>query len=151
MTTIFPTADAPAAGHARPGIAGTATWRIVLIGGVALAVVLAEAVASGPFVPGVDADLLRLMRAMALIKGGFAVVAAALCYWRLARPMPFWRASASVGGTWIMAAGAVAIWHMRYLGPASIGLHGAMFGLIFLSLTDRDFFPASRRFGRRGA
>lgn len=149
MTIIASNAPSTAVSGVRPGVSRVAGKRAVLIVGVLVSIALAQAVAATPATPGVDADLLRLMRGMALIKGAFAAIAAVVCYWRLARPMPAWRASAYVGGTWVMAAGAVAIWHMRDLAVASIGLHAALFGLVFLALADPDFFAAPSRFGHR--
>ncbi|WP_336491806.1 hypothetical protein [Methylobacterium nigriterrae] len=123
--------------------AGLRGWRIVLL--VATASALAAAVLSGtPAEGGTDPDLVRVIRFMALIKGTFALVAFAVCFWRLARPTPGWRAPAYALTPAAMAGGALALWHLSAFGPAAFGLHLGLLVLLAAALTDRGFLPSPR-------
>ena len=147
-TSISSEAGASVAWPAGTTPIGVDLRRAILVLGLAASIGLASAIAVTPDRPEFDADLMRLMRGMGLIKGGFAAIAAVVCYWRLARPAPVWRASAYVVGTWMMAASAILVWHMRFLAFATTALHVALLGLVFLALVDEDFFPRGRFRGR---
>ncbi len=99
----------------------------------------------GPSTTALDPDLTRLMRFMAALKGGFALVALAACAWRLGRPAASWRKAVYVVGPGAMAAGALALWQGQAVGLATIGLHAGMFALLATALTDEAFIPAQSR------
>ncbi|WP_375462426.1 hypothetical protein [uncultured Methylobacterium sp.] len=102
--------------------------------------VLAQAPAAA-----IDPDLARVLRCMAVIKGGFAAMALAACWWRLGRAASGWRRLAYVAGPPLMAGGAVALWSLHALGSAAIGLHLGLFGVIAAALTDARFFDGLKR------
>jgi hypothetical protein len=94
----------------------------------------------------VDPDLVRVIRFMALIKGGLALAAFAGCFWRLARPAALWRMPVYVAGPPVMAAGAIGLWSLHDLGLAALGLHLGLFAVLAAALTDPAFLPdLSRR------
>ncbi|MDP4006456.1 hypothetical protein [Methylobacterium sp. NEAU K] len=97
----------------------------------------------------VDPDLVRVIRFMALIKGGFALAALAGCFWRLARPAGPWRTPIYVVGPPLMAAGAIGMWSLHNLQFAAAGLHLGLFAVLAAALTDPDFLPGLSRLGRR--
>jgi hypothetical protein len=93
----------------------------------------------------VDPDLVRVIRFMALIKGGFALAAFAACFWRLARPVAQWRMPVYVAGPPFMAAGAIGLWSLHDLGLAALGLHLGLFAVLAAALTDPAFLPDPSR------
>lgn len=119
---------------------------LVLFTGIACAVAAVAAVRL-PTV-ATDPDLARVIRAMALIKGGFALIAFAGCLWRLARPAHAWRTAVYVAGPPLMAAGAIGLFSLHGLGLAAIGLHLGLFAVLAAGLTDPAFFDGLSR-GRR--
>ena len=139
----------PAISTAAPAMAATARIngrRALLVLGTLAAVALTLGDAS-PAAADADHDLVRLLQFMAALKGGFAVVALAACYWRLARPATAWRDVVYVAGPALMTAGAIGLWRLQSAGLAAILLHAGMFGLLAAGLTDAAFLPASRRRG----
>ena len=96
----------------------------------------------------VDPDLARVIRFMALMKGGFALAAFAACLWRLARPAGPWRTPVYVVGPPLMAAGAIGLWSFQGLQVAAPALHLGLFAVLAAALTDPDFLPDLSRLGR---
>ncbi len=117
--------------------------RAVLAGATVLAAAAGCAVLVAGDGAAHDPDLLRLMRFMAAIKGGFAFAALAACLWRLARPAGSWRRLAYVAGPPLMIVGACGLWAMRDPGLAALALHGGLFAVLAAALTDPDFVPDS--------
>lgn len=95
----------------------------------------------------IDPDLVRVIRFMALIKGGFALAALAGCAWRLARPAAPWRVPIYVAGPPLMAAGAIGLWSLHDPGIAALGLHLGLLAVLAAALTDPDFLPDRPRRG----
>lgn len=118
--------------------------RAALVVGTVLAI--AAALAWSPAAPsGMDADLARLLRFMALLKGVFATVAVAAAWWRLARPAAGWRLVTYVAGPALMAGGSTALGLLAAPWLATVGLHAGMLALLAAALTDEAFIPARRR------
>lgn len=92
-----------------------------------------------------DPDLARVIRAMALIKAGFALAAFAGCLWRLAKPARPWRTAIYVAGPPLMVAGAIGLFSLQGLGAAAIGLHLGLFAVLAAALTDPSFFDGVAR------
>ncbi len=135
MQTGMTAAVAGPAGHRMPHartVLVLATIAALAVGGIAIA---------GGEAAGQDPDLVRLMRFMAALKGGFALVALAGCFWRLARPAQFWRRFVYVAGPPLMSAGALGLWALRDPGLFALALHLGLFAVLAASLTDRDFVP----------
>jgi hypothetical protein len=108
-----------------------------------LAVVVA-AVASGFLATGVgetaravaDADMTRLLRAMAALKFVMALAAAGAVFWRLGSPAgPAWLAAYAVS-CGAMFAGPGLIWGMAHLGMGALLLHGGLAATIILLWRD---------------
>ena len=118
---------------------------VVLTLGTLLSVVLASSDWIGIEAVPTDPNFIRLMHGMGAIKGLLTLIAFAICAWRLQVLPSSWRTVAYVGGIWLMAAGTILIWRMQHLGIANVVLHTALFGLVALALSDRDFFAPMRR------
>ncbi|MGU3540443.1 hypothetical protein [Methylobacterium sp. A54F] len=120
--------------------------RPALVLGLVAAVAVAASLGTGP--DGVEADLARLLRFMALLKGLFAGAAFAAAWWRLARlarPARSWRGLVYAAAPGLMAGGAVALWRGAEAGAAALALHLGLFAFLAAALTDRDFIPDPRR------
>ena len=89
---------------------------------------------------GLDADLVRVLRFMAVIKLAFAAIALSAAWWRLARPIGGWRTAAYIGGPPLAAGGAMLLLALHDLGTAALTLHGGLLAVLAAALTDRDFF-----------
>lgn len=119
--------------------------RALLVLAAAAALLAACVVVARAPAATIEPDLVRVIRCMALIKGGFAAIALAASWWRLARPASGWRAVAYVAGPALMAGGAVALWSLQSVGLAALGLHLGLFGVLAAGLTDPAFFDGWRR------
>ena len=137
----LPAATDGASGGSRP-----ARGALCLL--TALAVLGAAAACARAPDTTVDPDLVRVLRFMALIKGGFALAALAGCFWRLARPAGPWRTPIYVAGPPLMAAGAIGLWSVQGLQLAASGLHLGLLAVLAAALTDRAFLPDLSRLGR---
>ncbi|MGU3468388.1 hypothetical protein ACLBXO_26410 [Methylobacterium sp. C33D] len=136
-----------------PATAGRATRgappaRLLLAALTILALPLAFVAAARVPAAPVDPDLVRVIRFMALLKGGFALAALAGCFWRLGRPAG-WRSVVYVAGPPLMALGAAGLWSLRDPGLAALGLHLGLFAVLAAALTDREALPDRLRAGRR--
>ena len=134
VTTEFTVVPAPA-------VRAVPRARAVLTGATVLAVAAGCTVLAAGGGATHDPDLLRLMRFMAAIKGGFALAALAASLWRLARPTGPWRRIAYVAGPPLMIVGACGLWAMRDPGLAALALHGGLIAVLAAALTDPDFVP----------
>lgn len=142
--------------HVRAAIdRGSASWRsahrvpraalCLLTAAAILGAGAASARSTGSLV---DPDLARVIRFMAVMKGGFALAAFAACLWRLARPAGPWRTPIYVVGPPLMAAGAIGLWSFQGLQVAAPALHLGLLAVLAAALTDRDFLPDLSRPGR---
>ncbi|MCJ2012746.1 hypothetical protein [Methylobacterium sp. J-076] len=130
----------PSAGVHRPARPARPA-RAVLVALTALALVGAGAAVARAPAASVDPDLMRVVRFMAAMKGGFALAALAACFWRLARPAAPWRMAAYLAGPPAMAAGAVALWASLAPAAAAACLHLGLFTVVAAALTDPGFIP----------
>ena len=82
------------------------------------------------------ADLVRLLRVMALLKVGLALGAVAAVLWRFGTAVtPVWFAAyATACGA--MAAGPALIWSMAYVGTGALLLHGGLAAAVLLLWRD---------------
>ena len=126
---------------------GPHSARLLLVILTSLTLLAAGAAVARAPAAAVEPDLARVIRCMALIKGGFALAALVGCFWRLARPAGIWRTPVYVAGPSLMAAGALGLWSLHGLGLAALGLHLGLFAVLAAALTDPDVF-ASGRHGR---
>jgi hypothetical protein len=85
-----------------------------------------------------DAELVPLLRFMAAVKAGMALLAVALVCWRLRFPMRPGLAAAAIGGAALMAAAPGMIWQMQHMILAAVLFHGGLLLLLGLGWADRD-------------
>lgn len=128
----------PRAGWSRSARPLLVLLSVLAFSGAGIAALRAPAVAMDP-------DLARVIRAMAAIKGGFALAAFAGCLWRLARPARLWRTAIYVAGPPLMVAGAIGLFSLQGLGAAALGLHLGLFAVLAAALTDPEFFDGFPR------
>ncbi|XYD08946.1 hypothetical protein R1A27_29095 [Methylobacterium sp. NMS12] len=133
---------------AGPATRGTPRARLLLAALTILALPLAFVAAARVPAAPVDPDLVRVIRFMALLKGGFALAALAGCFWRLGRPAG-WRSAVYVAGPPLMALGAAGLWSLHDPGLAALGLHLGLFAVLAAALTDREALPDRLRAARR--
>lgn len=83
-----------------------------------------------------DPELFRLLRGMATIKLVMAVVALALVWWRLGRPVAPGLGAVYVGGVCTLALATGLIWQLNAVLPASALFHSATFALLLAAWRD---------------
>jgi len=88
--------------------------------------------------PYMDAELVPLLRFMALIKAGMALGAAALTQWRLRREAGVWVAGALVGSTALMMGAPGLIWALTHVVLGAVLFHAGL--VVFLVAAARDGF-----------
>jgi hypothetical protein len=143
MTTPhLPALGAPLAAP-RAALAGSANARLaVLLAGSAVALLATAAWTPATAVAPADAELVRLLRMMAAIKGLLLVLALGALGWRARRPVAPAFALGYAAAAWSAAAALGAMWRCAAPGTTAVVLHGAALALFVLASRDRDFFPA---------
>lgn len=95
-----------------------------------------------------DPELARLLRGMAVLKGGMVVAAIAILWWRFAYPIAPRVAVVYVACSALMAASAAAIWQLTFLLPAAASFHaGLIVALIIAWRGDGDVPSRAKVFG----
>lgn len=124
---------------ARPVEVAGAIWRRRLI----LALLVATAGAAGLALshllappPRAEPELVRLLRAMVLIKGLFALGAAALLWWRLGRPIGPALAARYGTAVGLCAAALGWLWGLHLLLLGSLAFYGGLAGLLLAARRD---------------
>lgn len=130
-------AQSAATARARTGAAARRVpYRLVLVIGMLL-VAAAVIVATNPAPAAtMDASYVRLMRGMAMIKALIVVIAAAVLWWRFARPVPGLFAVGYLLGAWLMVAATALIWQLSTIGAAAIVFHTGELSLLLLAWRD---------------
>ena len=108
--------------------------RLALVGAVAAAGVLGFL---GGDDGGAGADLLVLMRFMAVVKAAMALGAVALVWWRTGAPLGPGTAAAYVAAAAVMAVGPGLIWDMRHIALGAAAVHGGLSALLVVGWMDR--------------
>lgn len=151
MTTPhLPALDAPLAtplatplAAPRVELAGSASARLtVLLAGSAVALLATATFTPAAVVAPADAELVRLLRMMATIKGLLLALALGALGWRARRPVAPAFALGYAAAVWSAAAALGAMWRFAAPGTTAVVLHGAALALLVLASRDRDFFPA---------
>lgn len=143
---IRATGDVAAAG--RIGVTPHLARRILLVA-TAPALAASVVVVAHGNATGADPDLVRVLRFMAAMKAGFALIAWAACFWRLARPAASWRTAVYVSGPPVMIAGTAGMWSLHHLGASALGLHLGLLAVLAAALTDPDFISSRKLWSRR--
>ena len=127
----------------RAGLASTASGRLaVLLAGSATALLATAVWTPAATVAPADAELVRLMRTMAVIKGLLLALALGALGWRVRRPVAPAFALGYATAAWSAAGALGAMWRLTAPGTTAVVLHGAALALFVLASRDRDFFPA---------
>jgi hypothetical protein len=128
-----------AATRALPGPSRRAILLLAVAGAGAASAVFA---AAGSALPA-DADLVLLVRFMAVVKAMMALAAAGLVWWRLGSGIGTGLAAGYIAAVTLMATSPGVVWSMTSPILASALFHS---GLLFaLALAARDGFTASQR------
>lgn len=110
-------------------LTGAGWRRLVAVGSVASVAV--PLVWSGATTPAIDADLVRLLRMMAVLKGVIALVSVGVVWWRFSLPVLPRTAVAYLIGAWLMAGASVVMWQLTYLMAGAVVFHmGLALGLL---------------------
>ena len=144
-----------AASGVHPPASVTASWGVAdrlrsgwpaRMARAALLLVLAAAVAAGLFATGAQAsahasleagaDLTRLLRGMAVIKGLMASCAVAGVVWRLGSAATLAWAAAYAAACAAMGAGPGLIWGMVHVGAGALLLHGGLLACLIMLWRD---------------
>jgi hypothetical protein len=90
--------------------------------------------------PHLEADLIRLLRAMVGIKGLIALAATGLVLWRLGRPTRRDIGAGYAGGLCIAAGALVWLWTLTNIPLGSLLFYSALFALVLVARVDSDLF-----------
>ncbi len=83
-----------------------------------------------------DPELFRLLRGMGVLKIAIAVLALAVLWWRLGRPVRPRLQAVFLGGVWLLSLGAGLIWQLTLILPASGLFHCATLALLVAAWRD---------------
>ena len=111
-------------------------YRASLIAGLLVVAATAALTTDGARVAASEVSFVRMMRAMAAIKALLVTVAAAVLWWRFARPVPTLFAIGYLSGAWAMMAATVLIWQLSSIGAAAIVFHAGELSLLLLAWRD---------------
>lgn len=133
--SLFAISDIPA--KARDTSASSPTVnRLLLLAAVAIGAVGAIVADTASPVIAADADLVGLLRFMALLKAALALAFVGVIWWRLASPAGPWRLAAYAATGAAMTAGPILIWTMSHLGLGAALLHAGLLAAALLLWRD---------------
>lgn len=84
-----------------------------------------------------DADLARLLRGMALIKGFLALAAVAVLLWRFGHPLSQRMAAAYLVGAWLAAGASMLVWQLTFIPLAALVFHIGEITMLLTAWRDR--------------
>ena len=108
----------------------------IVIGAVGFSFVSVDVSASSRAVSNAGSELTRLLRFMAVIKGGMALGAVGAVLWRLGSHVSLGRFVTYGTCCALMAAGPGLIWGMAQVGLGALLLHGGLLALLVLLWCD---------------
>lgn len=112
-------------------------WRAALILAMAMTASAAAAImAPVSAAAQIDPDLARLLRAMVGIKGGIALAAAPLVYWRLGHSPPGVAALGYCASLCVAVAALVGLWGLASIPLGSLLFYSGLTGLILTARLD---------------
>lgn len=118
-------------------LASATRRRALLVLGAALVLGLGVITLRGAS-PAMEPALLNLMKFMAAIKAGTALLALSLAGWRLGRPASPSLLAALYAGPIGMTGAAFTIWQLQYLLPAMVMFYSALALLLWAAVVDSD-------------
>ena len=92
----------------------------------------------------IEPDLARLLRGMALLKGGIALAAVGVLLWRFGHPTPPRMVTAYIAGAALIVGASVLIWQLVHIPAAAFAFHVGEFALLIAAWRDRDGVRAIR-------
>ncbi len=116
-------------GVATPTLLRGALW--TACAAAALTVSLGEHTA-----PSMEAELVDLLRAMALLKAAIVLAAFGLLSWRFGHPTSPGLAASYLGGAWTLAVGWALLWRLDQPLAAALAFHAALAVLFVAALWD---------------
>lgn len=117
--------------------------RVALLLGCMASVALAAWVGAPQLHIEADAELARLLRGMAIVKGTLVLAGVGLLLWRFGHPVSGGAAAVYLGGAWLVAGASMLIWQLTFIPLAAAVFH---LGELALLLTAwRDGKALSRR------
>ena len=114
-----------------------ALLRGLLVLGSLCAVFLVAAVAQPAAHLLADAELARLLRGMALIKGTLCLAALAVLLWRFGSPTTPALVASYLAGAWMVCGASVAIWQLASVPLAAVLFHAGELTLLVAAWRDR--------------
>lgn len=118
--------------------ARSAQLRRYLTGGCALSVAAALWLGNPDLAIAADADLVRLLRGMALIKAVIVLGALALLSWRFGLRLSARLAGLYLVGAWLIAGASTMIWQLAQIPTAAFSFHLGAFLLLAAAWRDRS-------------
>ncbi len=116
--------------------------RIALVIGVPSVAAATYAIGVPRSAATTDPDLLVLLSAMVLIKGGVAAAVIAFVFWRLSRPADAGVALAYLLGALPLTASVVWLWSLAQIPMVSLVFYTSLAGLLFVAHVDKKLFDA---------
>ncbi len=114
-----------------------ALLRTLLLAGCMASMAIALWLGPPPASVQADPELARLLRGMALIKGGIVLAAVCALMWRFGRPAPQRLAAAYLAGTWLAAGASMLIWQLTLIPWAALAFHAGELTLLVAAWRDR--------------
>jgi hypothetical protein len=111
--------------------------RVLLLGGCLASIALAAWVGRAEAYPASDADLARLLRGMALIKGFLALAAVAVLLWRFGHPLSQRMAAAYLVGAWLATGASMMVWQLTLIPLAALTFHLGEITMLLTAWRDR--------------
>jgi hypothetical protein len=132
------------AGTAKPATRPEGRYRILLLmcllGAAAGVYALTTPFSSAA---GMEPDLVRLLRAMVLIKGLMAAGAGAFVFWRLGRPVSQAHAAGYLLGTVMLTCAVVWLWSLTSLLLAAVLFYASLIGIVAVAHADKAVFDTA--------
>ena len=107
---------------------------LLIVVATSIAISLPSLDSDAPAIAG--SDLTNLLRFMAALKGGLALVVLVAVFWRLAAPISLLRLAPYAIASGTMVAGPGLIWGMSHVGLGALLLHGGLFASVVLLWRD---------------
>ena len=115
---------------------GSRVWQGALLVSVGLCVAGASTLGDPGRLLTFDPDLARVLRFMAAVKGGMALLTLALVGLRLGEPVTPARAIGYLAAAGGVAAAPTLMWQLTWIGPAALLFYAAMTVLVLLGRRD---------------
>jgi hypothetical protein len=146
MSAVFPSLPArpvlqPAAPRSLPLIQPSLLLRLVLVAGLFVVIAAAAGLANSSAYSVAEPELGLLLRGMALIKAGMALVALALTHWRFGQPVSSAAALGYLLGVWALVGATVLIWYLSFIPAAAALFHLGLFGLLVVASREDRHAP----------